>query len=221
MKRAPLILLFAIAIQPCLSGQALGFSIATDFGLQRSFKKDQRFWAVGHTVQAQFHFAPRDVVYLWMSYYTEGEFSNRLTATAKSPIVIPQTITYNNDASMRFKQFSVGFKKYLRGRFDAEENWNLYVYGGFGLVLGRVINAHNPPIDSNDYDLPVREGKANFKRLTLDLGAGAEYPIGADIFLYTEVRAWVPTTDYPSKHIFVNENAPLAGMLNVGIRILF
>jgi hypothetical protein len=221
MKRSIIVLLLALTTSPVIQAQAMGFSIATDFGLQRSFKKEQRFWAVGHTVQAQFHFAPKDAVYLWISYYTEGEFSNQLTANAKSPIVFPQTIAYRNDAAMRFKQFSVGFKKYLKGRFDAENNWNLYVYGGFGLVLGRVINRHNPVLDTADYDLPVREGKANFKRLTLDLGGGVEYPIGADIFLYTDGRLWVPTTDYPSRHIFVNENAPLAGMLNVGIRILF
>jgi len=221
MKRSIIILLLALTSSAVIHAQALGFSIATDFGLQRSFKKEQRFWAVGHTVQAQFHFAPKDAVYLWISYYTEGEFSNQLTANAKSPIVFPQNIAYRNDAAMRFKQFSVGFKKYLKGRFDMESDWNLYVYGGFGLVLGRVINRHNPTIDTADYDLPVREGKANFKRLTLDLGGGVEYPIGADIFLYTDGRLWVPTTDYPSRHIFVNENAPLAGMLNVGIRILF
>ena len=204
-----------------LDAQSLGFSIATDFGLQRSFKKEQQYWAVGHTVQAQFHFTPQDAAYLWISYYTEGNFSNRLIATAKSPLVIPQEIHYTNEAAMRFKQFSIGWKKYLRGRFDAETGWNIYAYGGFGLLLGRVINTHQPGIDTMDYHVPVREGKANFKRLTLDVGGGWETPIGADIFLYAEGRAWIPTTDYPSKHIFVNDNAPLTGMFNIGIRILF
>jgi len=214
---------FTISLIICaFSAQGqFGFSIATDFGLQRSFKKEQRYWAVGHTVQTQFHVSPRDALYLWISYYTEGEFENRLTATAKSPLVIPASIPYVNKAAMRFKQFSIGWKKYLKGSYDAETNWNIYVYGGFGLMLGRVINSHEPSIDTNDYDVPVRPGKANFKRLTLDVGGGWEVPIGADIFFYAEGRAWIPTTDYPSKHIFVNENAPLTGMLNAGIRILF
>ena len=71
------------------------------------------------------------------------------------------------------------------------------------------------------YQVPVRIGKANFKRLTLDLGLGWETPLGADIFIYAEGRAWIPTTDYPSKYIFINDNAPLVGMINTGIRILF
>ncbi len=221
MKRPIIVLLLLLSIAGSTNAQAIGFSIATDFGLQRSFKKEQRFWAAGHTVQAQFHFAPRDVLYLSICYYTEGKFSNQLTATAKSALTIPQSQPYRNDAAMRFKQFSVGFKKYLKGRFDTELGWNLYALGGFGLVFGRVINTHSPSVDTADYDVPVRPGKANFKRLTLDLGGGVEFPVGGDVFLYTEGKVWIPTTDYPSRYIFVNDNAPFAGMLNVGIRILF
>lgn len=221
MKRSLLALLVWLSVAGYANAQAIGFSIATDFGLQRSFKKEQRFWALGHTVQAQFHFAPRDVLYLSICYYSEGKFSNQLTATARSPLTIPQSLGYRNDAAMRFKQFAVGFKKYLKGRFDLEQGWNLYAFGGFGLVFGKVTNTHQPSIDTADYDVPVRPGLAHFKRLTLDLGAGLEYPIGGDVFLYSEGKVWIPTTDYPSRYIFVNENAPLAGMLNVGIRILF
>ena len=216
-----LLILCIVTVAQSSRGQAVGFSIATDLSLQRSFKEEQRFWAVGQTVHAHFHFSAKDGIYLWMSYYTEGEFSNQVTAVAKSPATIPQSISYRNDGAMRFKQFSLGFKKYLKGSFNEEEKWNIYAYGGFGLLLGRVVNSHQPAIDSNDYALPVREGKANFKRLTLDLGAGVEYPIGADIYLYGEGRAWVPTTDYPSRHIFVNEHAPFAAMANLGLRILF
>jgi hypothetical protein len=86
---------------------------------------------------------------------------------------------------------------------------------------GRVSNAHSVSIDTSLYNLPVREGRANFKRLTADLSLGWEEPIGADFFFYTEGRIWIPASDYPSKYIFVNENAPLVVMLNVGIRILF
>ena len=197
------------------------FSVATDFGFQRSFKKEQQYWAVGHTVHTLFHLTPKDAAYIWISYYSEGRFHNDLTATAKSVLTVPQQINFRNNAAMRFKHFSIGWKRYLRGVFDSEEKWMIYGYGGFGLMLGRVINSHEPGVDTAAYDVPVKPGKANFKRLTLDLGLGWETPLGADIFFYAEGRVWIPTTDYPSTFIFVNNNAPLTGMANVGLRILF
>ncbi|HWR33019.1 MAG TPA: hypothetical protein VN451_05820 [Chitinophagaceae bacterium] len=197
------------------------FSIATDLGLQRSFKKEQQYWAVGHTVQAQFNYNAKSGFYAWIAYYSVGKFSNNVTATAKSIITSPQTVNYINNAEMRFKHFSLGWKRYLKGSCHAEEGWNLYGYAGLGILLGKVINSHSAFIDSSVYFIPVRSGKANFKRLTADLGLGWEIPLGGDVFFYTEGRVWIPTTDYPSKYIFVNDNAPLVGMLNFGIRILF
>ncbi len=122
---------------------------------------------------------------------------------------------------MRLKHLSLGWKHYLKGRFDAEEGWNLYGYAGLGLLLGRVANTHSPQVDSSIYDLPVQSGSAKFKRLTLDLGAGWEIPIGAAFFVYVEGRVWVPTTDYPSAHLFVNSKAPFVGIATAGVRILF
>lgn len=220
LKRALLITLVTL-FSFSLHAQVESFSLATDLGLQRSFKKEQRYWAVGHTVHSLFHLSPRDAIYLWISYYSEGNFTNQLGATAKSPTTIPQSIAYRNHAAMRFKHFSLGFRHYLKGRHDLEQGWSLYAYGGFGLMLGRIENVHNPGVDSNFYQLQVYPGKANFKRLTLDLGLGAEFPMGGDVYLYAEGRAWVPTTDYPSKHIFINDNAPFVAMLNLGIRIPF
>lgn len=204
-----------------LFSQSLRFSLATDLGAQRSMKKGQQFWAFGHTVHALFHFTPKDGIYAWLSYYTNGKFSNQLTATAKSPLTNPHQISYANNGSMRFKQFSIGWRRYLVGSSETENGWNLYATAGFGLMPGRVSNAHSVSIDTSLYNLPVREGRANFKRLTADLSLGWEEPIGADFFFYTEGRIWIPASDYPSKYIFVNENAPLVVMLNVGIRILF
>jgi hypothetical protein len=189
--------------------------------LQRSFKKGQQYWAGGHTIQGQFHFSPKEGAYVWASYYTNGKFSNDVTATAKSTTTLPQQINYVNNAVMRFKQISIGWKKYLKGRFDIEQGWNIYGYAGFGLILGRVDNTHSVSIDTVVYNFTVMVCKAKFKRLTIDLGLGWEMPLGADTFLYAEGRAWIPTTDYPSKYIFVNKNAPVVGMINVGIRILF
>jgi len=184
-------------------------------------KKEQRYWAVGQTVHIHIHFSPKDGMYTWISYYSEGKFSNDLSASAKLPATIPQQINYVNNAVMRFKHFSVGWKHYIKGAYNTEESWNLYGYAGFGLLLGRVINTHSIAIDTADYFVPVRNGEANFKRLTLDLGLGWETYLGGDLYFYTEGRLWVPTTDYPSKYIFVNKNAPLVATLNFGLRILF
>ena len=197
------------------------FSVATDLGLQRSFKKEQRYWAVGHTVHTHFNFTPREGLYLWISYYSNGKFSNDLTATAKSSSINPQQKNYVNNATMRFKHFSVGWRHYLKGTYDIDGTWSLYAYSGFGLLMGRVDNTHSIAIDTSLYNVTVLKGKANFKRLTFDIGLGWEVPIGGSVYFYNEVRLWIPTTDYPSDHIFINENAPLVGSLNFGIRILF
>lgn len=169
----------------------------------------------------QFNFTPTDALYGWISYYSDGRFANnQLVATAKSALTIPQTVTYNNAATMRFKQLSFGWKKYLAGACNTE-TLNIYGYGGFGLILGRVDNRHSIAIDTNDYIVPVRTGKANFKRLTIDLGLGTEFHLGASTYVYVEGRAWLPTSGYPSKYLFANNNAPLVGMFNVGLRFLF
>ncbi len=194
--------------------------MATELSLQRSFKKEQRYWAVGQTVHLHFHLNAKDGVYAWISYYSDGKFSNELTATAKSPFTTPQLVNYRNDAEMRFKHISLGWRRYLKGSFNSEK-WNLYGYAGFGLLLGRVFNTHSVPLDTSVYFVPVRSGKANFKRLTFDLGFGYEAHIGGDIYFYTEGRALIPTTDYPSKHLFVNNNAPFMGTVSAGVRILF
>lgn len=184
-------------------------------------KKEQRYWAVGQTVHMHLNFTPKNGAYAWISYYSEGKFQNDIVAIAKQSTTNPQQINYINAASMRFKHLSFGWKHYFKGSSDIDEGWSLYSYTGFGLILGRVINTQSISIDTNIYSAPVRSGKANFKRLTLDVGLGGEAPIGGDIFFYTEGRLWIPTTDYPSKYIFINRNAPFVASLNFGIRILF
>ena len=196
-------------------------SISNDLGLQHSFKKEQRYWAGGHTIHLHVHFTPKEGAYSWISYYSVGKFSNDIMASAKLPATSPQQINYVNKAEMRFKQFSLGWKHYLKGAFNSEDKWNLYGYAGFGLMLGRVVNNHSLTIDTFLYNVPVQSGKANFKRLTLDLGLGWEVPLSSDIFFYNEARVWIPTTDYPSNYLLVNKNAPLVASLNFGIRILF
>lgn len=196
-------------------------SIATDISLQRNFKKEQRYTSVGQTINAVIHLTGKEAIYTNFNYYSNGKFKNDVTATAKSPLTLPQQINYVNSGKMRLKHFSIGYRKYLRGSADAEKNWNVYANAGLGIIIGRIENTHSVSIDTSLYTAPVYSGKANFKRLTLDLAVGWEMPIGGDFFFYTEGRVWVPTTDYPSNYIFVNENAPFVGMLNLGLRIFF
>ncbi|HSU26906.1 MAG TPA: hypothetical protein VLJ68_00875 [Chitinophagaceae bacterium] len=216
-----LLLILILFISSSGQSQQLRFSIATDLGLQRSFKKGQQYWAVGHTVHLHFNYNKRNGVYGWISYYSNGKFTNALQATAKSPSTNPQQMNYSNNAIMRFKHISLGWRHYLKGEIAVENKLNIYGYAGWGLMLGRVENKDSPLIDTTIYILPVARGKANFKRLTIDIGLGWEWPIGYDVYFYNEARVWLPTTDYPSKYLFVNRKAPLVASLDIGLRILF
>jgi hypothetical protein len=219
----PKIAALIIALFVFITGytQQTRFSLATDLSILHSFKTGQRYWSIGQTVNFNFHVTSKDGAYAWISYYSPGKFHNDLQASAKSTTTLPQQINYRNSAQLKFKHISIGWKRYLKGDCDAEKKWNLYSYAGFGLMLGSITNTHSVPVDISNYDVPVREGKANFKRLTLDVGLGLEFPVGADVFLYLEGRALIPTTDYPSPYLFVNSNAPFTGAANIGVRILF
>jgi hypothetical protein len=215
-------LLFILTLFYSLAeAQTTRFSMGTDLSVQRSFKKGQQYWALGQTVHAHFHITPKEGIYVWFAYYSNGKYKNDLVATAKSGSTIPQQIGYVNSGNMRLKQFSTGWKKYLKGNAESEKSWNLYLYAGFGLLLGRVENTHSAGIDTATYDVPVLSGRANFKRLTIDPGIGWEKYLGGDLFIYTEARAWIPTDGYPSRYIFINDHAPWAGMFSVGLRVIF
>lgn len=220
-KRSIIFLAFILMSLPSFSQGR--FSLASDLAVQHNFKGQQRFWAIGHTSNIILHLSETDGVYASFVYFSNGEFTNRLSAVAKSPGTIPQQINYRSDVQMRLKQFSLGWKRYLVGatKADADRDWNLYAGVGFGVVLGRVINQLSVSPDTALYTIPVRGGKANFKRLTLDLSLGVEFPLSTDVYLYSEGRCWIPTTDYPSKHILVNENAPFVAILGLGVRVLF
>lgn len=185
-----------------------GFSFLTDLSVQHNFKKGQQYTVIGQTIQTNFNFTPKEAAYVWFAYYSNGKFEDKLTATARSLSTQPQQIAYTNQAKMRLKQISIGYKRYLIGNSDAETGINVYASAGFGLVLGRMQNAHSVSIDTSLYKVPVYAGEANFKRLTIDPGLGVERYLGADFYVYGEIKCWVPTTDYPSKFISQNENAP-------------
>ena len=223
MTRHPKILAFLFCLFTFFTSfsQKAQFSLATDLSLFHSFKKDQRYWSIGQTITAHFNFTPTDGVYGWFAYSTNGRFNKEMSATAKSILTLPQQVNYTNFAKLRFSHISLGWKHYLKGAYNTEDSWSLYSTAGFGLLMGVVENTHTIGIDSSRYQIPVWKGKSKFKRLTIDLGLGYEVPVGGEIYFYMEGRAFIPTTDYPSNYLFINENAPLIGSLNGGIRILF
>ena len=221
LKKKIAVFIFSAFSFVMVNAQTARFSLATDVSVLHSFKKDQRYWSIGQTVHFHFHFTPRDGAYAWFAYYSNGKFHNNLSASAKSSTTIPQSVNYQNKSELLFKHISLGWKRYFRGSFDVEKNWNIYAYAGFGLMMGHVLNTHSVNIDTSYYIVPVLSGKADFKRLTLDLGLGTEVPVGADFYLYFEARALVPTTDYPSQYLFVNSHAPFTATADLGLRILF
>jgi len=140
---------------------------------------------------------------------------------AKSPITIPQQIAYNNRTQLSFKHFSLGWKRYIKGAANAEARLNIYGLAGFGLLMGHVSNDHSVTLDTTVYTVPVRAGEASFKRLTLDMGAGAEVPLGGNFYIYLEGKTLIPITDYPSPYMLPAKYAPLTASLHLGLRILF
>ncbi len=223
MKKNKTILFLSITFLSQILFSQTRISFATDASLQKNFKKDQRFLAIGQDLLFNWHFTARSGAYASLSYYSNGKFKNTLSAAAKSSNTSPQQIFFINKAQVNLKQISLGWKYYFVGSSDAESRWNLYEAAGFGLIFGRASNSYSILIDTSLYNTPQQpvNGSGHFKRLTLDLGLGWEIPLGADIYLYSEGRVWIPTTEYPSKYLFVNNNAPLAGMIAAGLRILF
>ena len=223
MKKPKLILLLIACASSLTTFSQIRISGSTNFLVLRSFKEDQRFWAIGQDIFADWHFTNKGGAYASLSYTSKGNFTNQLSANAKAATTSPQEISFTNEAQLSMKQISLGFKHYFVGTTDAEGSWNLYSITGFGLMFGVVHNVYSSPIDTSLYNVPEQpvDGEGHFKRLTLDLGLGWEIPLGGDVFLYFNGKVWIPTSDYPSKYLFVNDNAPLVGMLGLGIRMLF
>jgi len=223
LKKNKTILLLIISLLPQILFSQTRVSISTDISLQRNFKKEQRFWAFGQDVVVNWHFTPKGGAYASVTYYSNGKFKNSLSASAKSSTTLPQEIFFTNKAQVRLVQISLGWKRYLVGTNDAESKWNLYSITGFGLIFGEATNSYSTTIDTSLYNAPQQpiSGNGHFKRLTLDLGLGVEVPLGGDIYFYSEGKIWIPTTGYPSKYLFVNNNAPFAAMATAGLRILF
>jgi hypothetical protein len=223
LKQNKTILLIIVSFLPQLLLSQTRISVATDASVLRSFKEGQQFWAFGQDVVMNWNFTPRSGAYAWVAYYSNGNFENPLSAEAKSSSTIPQEISFTNKAQIRFQHISLGWKYYLVGRSDIENSWSLYTISGLGVLFGKASNVYSTTIDTSLYSSPPNpvNGIGHFKRLTLDLGLGWEIPVGGDLFFYAEGKTWLPTTDYPSEYLLVNENAPVTGMLTAGFRILF
>ena len=196
-------------------------SVAPDLSLMENFSPKQKFWSLGQTVQFNFHFNAKQSAYAWLTYYTQGKFKNNFNAIAKSPATTPSVIPFKASAKWRNNEVSVGWKHYFKGSFEAETSYNIYSIAGFGLMFTKVENAFTPAVDTSLYATSTLPGNSEFYRLTIDLGAGVEFPIGGNFFLYSDVRTWIPTSDYPSPYLHNNKNVPLPFMISGGMRILF
>jgi hypothetical protein len=123
---------------------------------------------------------------------------------------------------MRYRQISLGLKHYFVGAYNSENIWNVYGYAGFGLLLGKVSNSFDKIIDTAFYTIPQpAEGSSAFKRLTIDVGLGTEFPLGNTVFVYSEVRTWLPSSHYPSEYLYKdNYHIPSILAINLGLRVL-
>ena len=197
------------------------FSLGLDLGIERNFRKEQRYFTLHNTMHGDFHITKKDGVRFSFGYGSKGNFKNKLLAEAAVSSTTPQQLTYTNKATMRLRQITIGWKHYLKGEPVLEEGWSLYGTAGFRLLMGEVTNVFSTTIDTSQYLVPVKEGKANFKRLGLDLSLGWEKHLSADFYFFTEARFLVPSPGYPSEYLLVNDNAPFAGIFCGGLRILF
>ena len=214
--------IFFLLSSNCLDAQ-VKFSLATDLSLLHNFDGKQKFTVVGQSVIPQWHLDKKNSIYAWFTYHANGKYKSTLTATAKSPGTQPQSISFTNQSEMRLRQFSIGVKRYFIGSFENLEDFNLYAAGGFGLIFGNASNTFSTSIDTALYAVQnnIVNGSGDFKRLTFDLTGGIEFPVSYEIFVYSEIRMHIPTTDYPSSYLLKNSNAPFLGGINLGIRVLF
>ncbi len=212
----PVLLLFGLTVRAQTQ-----VSLGTDVTILRNFSPAQKFFVFGQTIKGDFHFSKRETLYAALVYYSPGKFHNKFIATAKSPQTTPYLLGYNVRGEWRMREISVGWKHYFKGSFDEEKNWNLYGIAGFGLVFTRSVNTF--VIDSSRYFTPGAPvlGKGEFKRLTLDVGLGAEVPLGGNFFAYGEAKTWLRASNYPSPYLQFNKNVPLPAIITTGLRILF
>jgi len=212
-----------LCLFPVLAGAQSQFSISTDVSFLHNFDGKQPFTVPGQTVEIQWHPGEKYVLYSYFTYHWNGKYASSLEADAKQPATQPQSFSFKNHSEMTLHHLSIGIKKYLTGSFHNEDRFTLYVSGGFGLIMGKASNNFSVPVDTSQYTIQnnIIGGTGRFKRLTFDVSAGVEYPVGYLVFFFSEARLLIPTTGYPSNYLLKNDNAPLLGSINIGFRILF
>jgi hypothetical protein len=217
------ILLFTSAfLSSCLYAQ-VKYSLATDLSLLHNFDGKQKFTVIGQTIIPQWHFTKKHTLYAWFSYHSNGKYKSNLSAEAKSSSTVPQSFSFTSRSEMRLRHFSLGIKRYFYGSAEKLEKFNLYGAAGFGLTSGTATNNFSAAVDTSLYLVQdnILGGSGNFKRLTFDITAGWELPVGYEIFIFSEARILLPTTSYSNGYLLKNKNAPLPGTINFGIRVLF
>ena len=111
------------------------WSLTSDASVMRNLSPHQKFWAFGQTIEGQFHITSKESVYIWMSYYSPGKFSNHFIAVPKTAGSLPQDFIVHG--TWRPRQVSMGWKHYLKGTFNQESGWSLYSTLGFGILVSK------------------------------------------------------------------------------------
>jgi hypothetical protein len=217
-----ILLFFILSFAGIIGHAQYTFSIATDLNLLHNFTKNEGFNAVGQTVHYQFHFTKKETAYGWLSYHRGGRFKNNLSAVAKDSITSPQRLNYRVSSSINLSQISLGWKHYFRGGSNEEDTWGVYSTAGFGLLFAKVTNTFDKRVDTAKYASSklVLPGATTINKLTIDLGLGGEFSVAPGLFLYSEIRTWLPASSYPSPYLY-NNDLPRVLLLNAGLRILF
>ena len=221
LKKSLLISL-SICLLQLTSAAQMRYSFATDFSVLRNFSRGEKFGAIGQTVQGQIHFTKQHSAYAWLVYYNNGKFSNSFIATAKQPATTPSLLPYYVNGGLRIREISFGWKRYIKGAYNDEEQWNVYGIAGLGLLFIKAENSYNPLPDTALYKMAATpmQGTGNFNKLTLDLGLGVERPLGGQIFVYFDLRTALPLSHYPSPFLHTDAAFPKAFSLSVGVRLL-
>lgn len=216
-------ILFIFFLLPLIAIGQPRFSVSTDLSIMHNFDGRQPFTVPGQSIGVQWHPDEKYSVYSYFTYHLKGKYVSRLEARAKQTATQPQSFQFTNRSEMRLLHLSIGVKKFLTGSFRNMDELNVYISGGFGLLMGEALNNFSVAIDTGLYNIQdnVIGGSGDFKRLSFDLSAGVEYPVGYAFFLFSEARMLIPTTDYPSSYLLKNNNAPFLGSINIGVRILF
>lgn len=197
------------------------FSLTTDVSVLRNSSPRQQFWTAGQTIRAEWYPGDRGGPFVSISYFLTAEFTNSFTATAKSSTAGPATIPYTASSSWQFRQAALGWKHYFRGTFKEEKKQGWYGLIGTGLLFARIDNRLSQPIDTSQYfSAGPTQAKGTLRRITLDLGLGGEWPIGADIYAFGELRSLLQASETPSALVAGNSHIPLTTSVHAGLRVL-